>query len=96
MLKHFASKGFECAQTTNPADFALDLITIDLQQADREAATQEKVQSLVESWNENLISRPESDVIASPAALGAMRKTKATFLVVFPILLYRSMLNMWR
>jgi ABC-type multidrug transport system ATPase subunit len=97
MLKHFASKGFECPQTTNPADFALDLITIDLRHATREAATREKVQSLIDSWDEIAISsRPTSSVIASPAELGSLRKTKATFRTAFPLLLHRSMLNFQR
>lgn len=96
MLTHFQSKGFDCPQTTNPADFALDLITIDLRHADREAATREKVQGLIEGWTEQTFIRPETTIISSPAELGALQKTKASFLVAFPILLRRSMLNMWR
>ena len=46
MLPYFASLGYECPQATNPADFVLDLITIDLQQEDREAITRERVQHL--------------------------------------------------
>ncbi|KAI0835944.1 P-loop containing nucleoside triphosphate hydrolase protein [Hypoxylon sp. FL0890] len=51
MLPYFSSLGYHCPKHTNPADFALDLITIDLQEAHREAESQEKVRGLIESWN---------------------------------------------
>ncbi|KAL8901093.1 MAG: hypothetical protein Q9207_005380, partial [Kuettlingeria erythrocarpa] len=42
MLPHFASLGFHCPTATNPADFALDLITVNLQHASAEVSTREK------------------------------------------------------
>ncbi|KAL8639406.1 MAG: hypothetical protein Q9228_003563, partial [Teloschistes exilis] len=42
MLPHFAALGHHCPTNTNPADFALDLITVNLQRADKEAASREK------------------------------------------------------
>ncbi|KAI0381261.1 P-loop containing nucleoside triphosphate hydrolase protein [Hypomontagnella monticulosa] len=50
MLPYFNGLGYQCPQHTNPADFALDLITIDLQEAHREAESREKVKRLIESW----------------------------------------------
>ncbi|KPM40263.1 putative ABC transporter ATP-binding protein/permease [Neonectria ditissima] len=50
MLRYLGSHGYECPQHTNPADFALDMITIDLQRDDREAESRERVQKLTESW----------------------------------------------
>ncbi|OTA98880.1 hypothetical protein M426DRAFT_16987 [Hypoxylon sp. CI-4A] len=50
MLPYFNGLGYQCPQHTNPADFALDLITIDLQEAQREAESREKVRELIESW----------------------------------------------
>jgi ABC-type multidrug transport system ATPase subunit len=96
MLKHFGSKGFKCPETTNPADFALDIVTIDLRHAEREAATRQKVQSLIDAWNETHNSRPASMAIASPAELGALRKSTASFATAFPILVQRSSINFWR
>ncbi|KAI8956585.1 P-loop containing nucleoside triphosphate hydrolase protein [Daldinia sp. FL1419] len=52
MLPYFSQLGYQCPQHTNPADFALDLITIDLQEAHREAESREKVRKLIESWNQ--------------------------------------------
>ncbi|KAM4065685.1 ABC transporter [Hirsutella rhossiliensis] len=50
MLDHFGTYGYACPRDTNPADFALDLITVDLQRDDREAESQERVQKLIEGW----------------------------------------------
>ncbi|TLS27661.1 hypothetical protein PpBr36_04818 [Pyricularia pennisetigena] len=50
MVEYFARHGYRCPVNNNPADYALDLITIDLQHAEREAASREKVQRLVEGW----------------------------------------------
>lgn len=50
MLGYFGRQGYECPTHTNPADFALDMITIDLQQDEREAESRERVKKLVEEW----------------------------------------------
>lgn len=50
MLSHFAKYGYTCPRDTNPADFALDLVTVDLQRDDREAESRERVQRLIEGW----------------------------------------------
>lgn len=51
MLDYFSRHGYKCPAQTNPADFALDTITIDLQQDDREAESRTRVQRLVEDWD---------------------------------------------
>ncbi|KAM5345876.1 hypothetical protein ACJ41O_011737 [Fusarium nematophilum] len=53
MLGYLARQGYECPQHTNPADFALDMITIDLQQEEREKESRDRVQRLVQGWNED-------------------------------------------
>ncbi|KAH7143644.1 P-loop containing nucleoside triphosphate hydrolase protein [Dactylonectria macrodidyma] len=50
MLRYLGNHGYECPHHTNPADFALDMITIDLQRDDREAESRERVKKLIESW----------------------------------------------
>jgi ABC-type multidrug transport system ATPase subunit len=50
MLGYFGRHGFECPPHTNPADYALDLITIDLQQEQREQESREKVKALIKAW----------------------------------------------
>ncbi|KAF2088527.1 ABC transporter-like protein [Saccharata proteae CBS 121410] len=96
MLPHFAAKGFECPRATNPADFALDLITVDLQHSAREAASRDKVRALVESWSSEKMSHRVVSHTASPAELGSLQRLMAPFHVSFPLLLRRSTLNFWR
>ena len=50
MLAYLSRQGYDCPQHTNPADFALDMITIDLQQDQREAESRARVKKLVEEW----------------------------------------------
>ncbi|KAH8674176.1 P-loop containing nucleoside triphosphate hydrolase protein [Xylariales sp. PMI_506] len=50
MLAYFSRYGHTCPLHTNPADFALDAITIDLQHEDREAVSKARVQNLIDKW----------------------------------------------
>jgi hypothetical protein len=97
MLPYFGSLGHECPKVTNPADFVLDLITIDLQQEDREATTRERVQYLIANWAKKALelSRTTSQ-IATPAELGSLRRQMLPFRITFPLVLHRSAINFWR
>lgn len=97
MLPYFAALGHECPKTTNPADFVLDLITVDLQQEDREAITRERVRRLISSWADATpaLGRAPS-TIATPAELGSLRRKMLPFFVTFPLVLHRSFINFWR
>lgn len=59
MLGYFSRQGYECPQHTNPADFALDMITIDLQQEQREAESRERVKRLIDQWESHKEDDPE-------------------------------------
>lgn len=97
MLPHFEGLGFPCPVTTNPADFALDLITVDLQHTDREEATRIKVQSLVASWSSGkYITNLHPTEIATPAQLGALVRKAAGFFSAYPILVHRASINFLR
>ena len=50
MLQHFASLGHICPSTTNPADFALDMVSINLREEKSEAAGREKVEKLIRQF----------------------------------------------
>ncbi|KAK5995458.1 putative ABC transporter ATP-binding protein/permease [Cladobotryum mycophilum] len=52
LLNYFSGRGYECPQHSNPADFALDMITVDLQRDDKEAETRERVTKLIDHWKE--------------------------------------------
>lgn len=97
MLSHFSSLGYNCGPAINPADFALDLITVDLQQADRETASRERVQKLINAWSQQrpTIHRQTSQ-ISTPAELGSFKRQMTPFHTAFPILLHRSFINFRR
>ncbi|KAK2609662.1 hypothetical protein N8I77_003153 [Diaporthe amygdali] len=67
MLGYFARVGKECPRNTNPADFVMDLITVDLQQQTREEETRKSVNVLIEAWDKNLQNPQVSDT-PGPAA----------------------------
>ncbi|KAK7968912.1 hypothetical protein PG988_007985 [Apiospora saccharicola] len=54
MLGYFGGLGYQCPHHTNPADYALDLITIDLQEGQKEADSREKVKKLIETWSKTV------------------------------------------
>lgn len=97
MLPYFESLGFHCPTATNPADFALDLITVNLQQATKETATREQVRSLIlnyDTTNTPLVLTTSQ--IDTPAELGSLARSSTPFTTAFPILIYRSFLNFRR
>ena len=100
MLHYFESCGHRCPINTNPADFALDLITVDLQNADREAMSQEMVKDLLDNFSRNTcktITDPqEPRQVSLPAELGHMKREMAPFMIAYPILLHRGALNLRR
>ena len=73
MLFHFASLGLDCPTTTNPADFALDMITVNSQSAKKGALSREKVRPLIIEWDRS--KQPLNQTfshIATPAELGSL------------------------
>ncbi|KAF2031046.1 P-loop containing nucleoside triphosphate hydrolase protein [Setomelanomma holmii] len=96
MLPHFADQGYECPQHVNPADFALDLITVDLQHEAREAASRAKVRKLIESWNSSMFRATLAGSIATPAELGSLAREPSSFVSAYSILIRRMARNMFR
>jgi ABC-type multidrug transport system permease subunit len=96
MLPHFANQGFSCPRTTNPADFALDLITVDLRHEAREAASRAKVRALISSWSSEKFPTNPTVSISTPAELGSLARSMASFRVSVPLLLHRAALNFGR
>jgi ABC-type multidrug transport system ATPase subunit len=100
MLPHFASLGHPCPSNVNPADFALDLISVDLQSSRREARTKEKVNSLITSWTNTPTSASHltraTSHVSLPAELGSFRRKPTPFLTALPLLMHRSTLSFKR
>ena len=96
MLRHFASFGHTCLSTTNPADFALDIVSVDLREERNEVASREKVQDLIHQFAatqelEKLAVRSEPE--AQKLGLSGLEGRNHTPMgVVVPILLRRGLL----
>ncbi|KAH8701578.1 hypothetical protein BGW36DRAFT_371135 [Talaromyces proteolyticus] len=97
MIPYFSGLGYDCPSQTNPADFALDLITVDLQQEDREKTTRKRAQRLIDAWgkSETAIMRRTSQ-IATPAELGSLKRQMHPLHVTFPLVIHRSAINFFR
>ena len=93
MLDYFAAKGFRCDRHANPADFALDLITVNLQHEEKEAASRAKVRELIQSWTASQTVSVPARYVATPAELGSLARSPASFGLALPILLRRALLN---
>ncbi|EEH43518.2 uncharacterized protein PADG_08138 [Paracoccidioides brasiliensis Pb18] len=97
MLSHFERLGYPCPNTTNPADFALDLITVDLQEQTREAISRVRAQRLITDWAEKPLELTrQTSVITTPAELGSLKRQINPFLVILPLVLHRSLKNLRR
>jgi hypothetical protein len=101
MLSHFRDAGYDCGTRTHPADLVLDLITIDLRDSEREAASRERVEKLISTWSTTNSSGDDKKV-ASETVFEVCEddthhiKSPAPFSTALPILYRRSALNLWR
>lgn len=96
MLGYFKTMGHTCPTHTNPTDFALDLVTINLQYERKEKRDREKVTSLIDNFKRSSVLYTDHRVITLPAELGRMQREQAPLMTSFPILVHRSMLNIVR
>ena len=84
----------------NDRDFALDLCSVDLQQADRERESRKRVEDLIAKFAERTEDKEsmEKDVVSAtlPAQLGSLQRRMSPFKTVYPVLLKRSYLNFKR
>lgn len=81
MLAHFGRAGYQCPTHANPADFALDMITIDLQQDDREAESRARVQRLITMWREGPGAQPDEAKMRLPEVGESGEKLEVGFLL---------------
>ncbi|KAF2663360.1 pleiotropic drug resistance protein, ABC superfamily [Microthyrium microscopicum] len=101
MLPHFRDAGYECSEQTNPGDFVLDLITVDLRDDRREVESKKRVERLLSIWSAK--EKEHSDKKSASAEVWSISddakvfvKSPASFTIAFPILFHRSALNLWR
>ena len=96
MLRYFASLGHTCPSTTNPADFALDIVSIDLREEKNETISREKAQTLILQFattqqSEKLAVQNEPKVEELGLA-GLEGRDYTPMYVAMPILLRRALL----
>ena len=96
MISHFAALGYQCPRTTNPADFALDLITVDLQSSIKEATSRDKVKSLIGGWKANGQVARTTSQISAPAELGSLKRQMTPLFIALPLLVRRSLISFRR
>jgi ABC-type multidrug transport system ATPase subunit len=98
ILSHFSAQGFDCGVTTNPADFILDLITVDLQHQDREDISRKRVEDLAHNW-QTVQSHPQP-LRESASEVGdqvqQLSRSSNPFMETFLLVLKRSGLNISR
>ena len=96
MLRHFASLGHTCPSTTNPADFALDVVSVDLREEKNEAISREKVENLIRQFAETQQSgklAAQSGAKAEELGLGGLEGRDPTpMYIAMPILIRRGLL----
>jgi len=96
MLRHFASLGHTCPSTTNPADFALDIVSVDLREEKNEVVSREKVQNLINQFaatqqSEKLAVR-DGPKVQELGIAGLEGRDHTPMGVAVPILLRRGLL----
>ena len=98
MLPYFSKLGYDCPPAMNPADFVLDLVTVDLQHETVEAATGRKVSALAANWASQF-KRAESSRVNEACAtarvmslvnLTTLRRGETPLHIAVPLLLQRS------
>lgn len=52
-ITHFSSVGMPCPELTNPSDFWLDMITLDYRDETALAKSQERIQTLQDTWEKH-------------------------------------------
>ena len=99
MLPYFDQIGYPCPSLMNPADFVLDLCSLDLQTSQKETITRVKIDKLVSFWKarnaeEALPTTGQQRLSSLP--LRSLRRELAPFRTVYPLLVRRSVLNFSR
>ena len=96
MIQYFASLGHTCPLTTNPADFALDIVSVDLREEKNEVISRGKVQRLIRQFaatqqSEKLAVR-DGQKTGELGLAGLEGRDYTPMYVAMPILLKRGLL----
>ncbi|PBK97301.1 P-loop containing nucleoside triphosphate hydrolase protein [Armillaria gallica] len=93
MLEYMESVGFKCPSAMNPADFALDAVSVDLREAEQEELSRAKVDRLVEAFREQVPRvKDHKRTSGLPLDLKKYEKKMSPLTTSLPILLKRGYL----
>ncbi|KAF9046944.1 hypothetical protein BDZ89DRAFT_1155194 [Hymenopellis radicata] len=94
MLTYMAGVGFKCPSTMNPADFALDVVSVDLREQEQEEVSRRKVERLVSAFKERERGLQEKgkESRMPPSELRRYEKRMSPMRISLPILLRRGWL----
>ncbi|KAI9332100.1 P-loop containing nucleoside triphosphate hydrolase protein [Obelidium mucronatum] len=99
LVPHLAEHGHCLPTLTNPADFALDVASVDLRNMLAENMSRERVSILIDAWkarslNHSSDQEPDSELAGKISALSLMRELP--FVEALLLLMSRSFLNLTR
>ena len=99
MLPYFASLGHRCPSTTNPADFALDMVSVDLREEENEAVSRAKVENLISQFAATQVSEESTvqNIGVRELGLADLEGREPTpMYIAIPILIRRGVLGFKR
>jgi hypothetical protein len=90
MIAYFEANGYHPPKFCNPADFILDITSIDSRSPEAEIRTTENVEKLIEVWGANI---PENDTEDTQILGNVNLREVLSFSRALPVLLHRSIIN---
>lgn len=98
ILSHFKNLGFDCGLHTNPADFILDLITVNLQRQEQEDFSRRRVEQLLKFWEsgKDFSSITCTLLEGNGSEVELVKRARNHLLEIFMLVLKRSTLNISR
>ena len=100
ILGHFASLGHTCPSTMNPADFVLDMVSINLREEKDEAVSREKVEKLIRQFSATQQSgksgTPNETEAKGLGLVGIEERDLTPMYIAMPILIKRGWLRFKR
>ena len=100
ILGHFASLGHTCPSTMNPADFVLDMVSVNLREEKDEAVSREKVEKLIRQFSATQQSGkfgiPNETEAEGLGLVGIEERDLTPMYIAVPILIKRGWLRFKR
>jgi len=89
-LVHFAKLGFQCPKSQNPAEFLVDLISVDFSSEESEAESRARIQGLLKAFSEGAGAAGEAACRTSTFSAQALVEARAPIVTQVVWLLKRS------